>query len=96
MKLYVTVGLAAALGLVVGVALEASRNRSGVTELGSWAAASIPAVSAAPIDAPDSANVQLAADVEIEGRRFRVYVGRNAGNEIGLSPVWSVAIPADD
>jgi hypothetical protein len=96
MKLFLTIGLAAALGLLAGAALEASRNRSDMNELGRWAATSIPAVSAAPIVSRESANVQLAADVEIEGRRFRVYVGRNADDEIGLPPVWSVAIPTDD
>jgi hypothetical protein len=96
MKLFFTIGLAAALGLLAGAALEASRSRSEVTEMGSWAGASIPAVSAAPIDSREHADVQLAADVEIEGRRFRVYVGRNANNDTSLPPVWSVAIPADD
>lgn len=96
MKLFLTIGLAAALGLLAGAALEASRNRSDVTELSHWAAPSMPAVSAAPIDSSESANVQLAADVEIEGRRFRVYVGRNAGNGIDAPPVWSIAIPTDD
>jgi len=88
--------LAAAVGLLAGAALEASRTRDSVPELGRWAAASIPAVSAAPVDSIDSADVRLAADVEIEGRHFRVYVGRNAGNGIDVPPVWSVAIPTDD
>ena len=96
MKLYFAIGLAAGLGLLVGAALEASRSRSDLPALGSWAAAGMPAVSAAPVDSIDRSNVRLAADVEIEGRRFRVYVGRNPGRGIGVPPVWSVAIPADD
>jgi hypothetical protein len=96
MKLFFTISLAAAIGLLVGAAFEASRNRNDVAALGNWAVASMPAVSAAPVESLPSGNVQLAADVEIEGRRFRVYVGRNEGNGIGVPPVWSVAIPTDD
>jgi hypothetical protein len=94
MKSFLGFALAILLGLLTGVAYEASRSHAGVPSLGHWVRGETPAVSAAPARPAQDDRVQFAADVEVEGRRFRVYVGRS--DNVAALPVWSVAVPSDE
>ena len=91
-----TIGLAVALGILAGAALEASRSQSTTPALGLSSGVSTPDVSAAPAKSAKTVDVQFAADVEIEGERFRIFVGRNQRSGIPAPSVWSVAIPTND
>lgn len=95
MDRYWTIGLALFLGVLAGTMIESSLSRVGIPSLGQWANDATPAVSAAPVAAPESVDVQYAAEVEIDGDRFRIFVGRTAGSGLGVQPVWSVAVPID-
>jgi hypothetical protein len=94
MERYLTLVLAIAVGLLAGGAFEASRSRAELPSLGRGGRGAIPAVSAAPAAFVQDDRVQFAADVEVEGRRFRVYVGRSDG--VTARPVWSVAVPSEE
>lgn len=94
MKSFLGFALAIMLGLLTGVAYEALRSQAGVPSLGHWVRGETPAVSAAPAPPAQDDHVQFAADVEVEGRRFRVYVGRS--DNVAALPVWSVAVPSDE
>ena len=94
MKHLLGFALAIMLGLLTGVAYEASRLHAGVPPLGHSVRGETPAVSAAPARPVQDDRVQFAADVEVEGRRFRVYVGRS--DNVAALPVWSVAVPSDE
>jgi hypothetical protein len=94
MKRVLALGLALAVGLIAEDAIEALRLRGGAPvpreEIPIPPVSSPPASPASPLDAT------LAADIEIEGRRFRVFVGQNAGDGTREASVWSVVIPADE
>ena len=95
MKRFLGFALAIMLGLLTGVAYEALRSHADVPSLGHWVNGETPAVSAAPArPAALDDHVQFAADIEVEGRRFRVYVGRT--DNVAALPVWSVAVPHDE
>ncbi len=87
-----TIGLAVAFGILVGAILEAFRSQSTAPALVLSSSVAIPDVSAAPTQSGNNVEVQFAADVEIEGEHFRVFVGRNERDGISPSSVWSVAI----
>ena len=94
MKRFLGFALAIMLGLLTCVAYEASRSHAGIPSLGHWVSGAPPAVSAAPAGLVQDDRVRFAADVEVEGRRFRVYVGRS--ENVAARPVWSVAVPLDE
>ncbi len=94
MKRFLGFALAIMLGLLTGVVYEALRSHADIPSVGHWVHSETPAVSAAPARPAQDDRVQFAADVEVEGRRFRVYVGR--GDNVAALPVWSVAVPRDE
>ncbi len=91
-----TIGLAVVFGILTGAFLEASRSQSTDPPLVLSSSVAIPDVSAAPMYSADTVEVQFAADVEIEGEHFRVFVGRNEREGISASSVWSVAIQTNE
>ena len=94
MKRFLGFVFAIMIGLLTGVAYEASKSNVRVPSLGHWVRVETPAVSAAPARMVQDDRVRFAADVEVEGRRFRVYVGRS--ENVAALPVWSVAVPLDE
>jgi hypothetical protein len=94
MRRILTIGLAAILGILLGSALETARRSTAGPMLGEWRGSSTPAVSAPPVDFSTAGDIHHAADVEVEGQRFRVYVGRTdrEGDAVPAT-IWSFAVP---
>ena len=93
MKRFLTFGLPVSLGLIAGGMLGALLSRADMLSSGGTPAVSAPPVPASPLVSPQRVDARFVADVEVQGKRYRVYVGHTEGDGTSLVPVWSVAIP---